>query len=239
MRIPVRFALTRPLNLMALGLALFAGLFAAWWLGLAGLALYALLVYLTAYDPAVRARQSLRQRDPLARRFNGPFDQVARAQVHLYNALAQSSPRMREVLQPVQAAVGDLVEEAYSIGVQVSVLENHRQVSLARDDPREAIAEVDRKIEAATDPVVRFQYEESRRSLEERLANLEEVNRQLERTEALYDSLTSELESTLTEVIRVQTLGPEQAEERVPDLVHDLEQRRTQLREFAHRLGEL
>jgi exonuclease VII small subunit len=239
MRLPLRFALTQPWNLLALCGALLAGLFAAWWLGLTGLALYGLLVYLTANDPAVRARQSLRQRAPLARRFDGPFDQVARAQIHLYNALAQSSPRMREVLQPVQAAVGDLVEEAYRIGVQVSVLENHRQVSRARDDPQKALAAVERKIAAAADPVVRFQYEESRRALEERQVNLDEVNRQLERTEALYASLTSALESTLTEVIRVQTLSPEQAQGRVPDLVHDLEQRRMQLAEFANRLGEL
>ncbi len=239
MRLPVRFALTQPLNLLALFLALLVGLFAAWWLGLAGLVLYGLLVYLTARDPAVRARQSLRQRAPLARRFDGPFDQVARVQVHLYNALAQSSPRMRDMLQPVQAAVGDLVEEAYRIGVQVSVLENYRQVSLARDDPSKALAAVERKIEAAADPVVRFQYEESRRSQEERSARLEEVNRQLERTEALYASLTSALEGTLAEVIRVQALSPEQVQGRVPDLVHDLEQRRAQLREFANRLGEL
>ena len=99
--------------------------------------------------------------------------------------------------------------------------------------------QVGRKIAAAADPVVRFQYEESRRALGERLANLEEVDSQLERTEALYASLASALESTLTEVIRVQTLGPAQAQERVPDLVYDLAQRRVQLREFANRLGEL
>jgi hypothetical protein len=80
---------------------------------------------------------------------------------------------------------------------------------------------------------VKREYEESLSSAYTRLESLLGVERQLKRTDAQLNSLTSQLNHTLTEVIRMQALDPSQASEQVPGVVQKLEQQMKELQLFS------
>lgn len=229
---PLLAALIDPLNLAMLGLTFAAGLCAAWWLLPLGLLLWGAMVLIVARDPALRMSQVMQDRAGLAQRFQRPFDRIERTQVSIFNAISHADARVRQALQPVRAATDDLVDQAYRLGQQMTVLENHRMVSQANTDFASALAELDVKIEGADDPLVRREYEESRQALQNRLESLEALDRQLERTEAQLGSLASELDTVLTEIIRLQAMGAAQARSQVPELVRKLAHHQQELDAF-------
>jgi chromosome segregation ATPase len=236
---PFLVALTDPLNLAMLGLTFAAGLCSAWWLLPIGFLLWLAMVLIVARDPALRMSQVMQDRAGLAQRFQRPFDRIERTQVSIFNAISHADPRMRQALQPVRAATDELVDRAYRLGQQMTVLENHRMVSQANTDFESALAELAVKIEGATDPMVRQEYEESRQALQNRLASLEALDRQLERTEAQLGSLASELDTVLTEIIRLQAMGPQQARSQVPELVRRLARHQQELDAFERKAQAL
>src|SRR5262245_30386223 len=101
-RSPLVTALINPLNLATLGLAVAAGLCAAWWLFPAGLLVWGIMVASIALDPSLRMSAAIERRAPVAPRFQTQFDRIERAQVNIFNSIAQAQPAMRGVLQPVK-----------------------------------------------------------------------------------------------------------------------------------------
>ena len=91
MRSPVITALAHPLNLAVLGLSLLAGLLAAWWLFPLGLVVWGAMVATVSRDARVQFSHRLQSREPLARRFQGYFDRVQRAQLRIFNSLSAAS----------------------------------------------------------------------------------------------------------------------------------------------------
>lgn len=232
MRSPFLTALLHPLNMIMLGLALFAVLFSAWWLFPIGLLFWLIMVLRVARDPTLRFNHQMQERAPLAQRFQRYFDRIERAQLGVFNTLSSAPNATRRVLQPVQTELELLTDQVYALGKRMTTLENYRMVTQSQSDLEHDLQELNETIEQTEDDLVRREYEESRQSLQNRLDKLKAVSTQLERVEAQLMSLSNELDATVTEVIRLQAMGADSAKQFVPELTERLRQQRLQLREF-------
>jgi chromosome segregation ATPase len=232
MRSPFLTALFHPLNILMLALSALAGLVAAWWLFPLGLLFWLMMVIAVARDPSLRISHQLQQREPLAQRFQRYFDRIERSQVGVFNSLASAPGHTRRALQPVQAEVNVLVDRAYALCKRMTALENYRVVSQSRADLQLDLQQIEAKIQEADDALVKREYEESRQALQERLAKLDAVSTHLDRIEAQLTSLTNEMDSIVTEVIRLQAVGAEDASQFVPALVKKIREQSEQLHKF-------
>jgi hypothetical protein len=232
MRSPFLTALLHPLNIAMLALSVLAGLIAAWWLFPLGLLFWLAMVIAVARDPSLRISHQLQQREPLAQRFQRYFDRIERSQVGVFNSLASAPARTRRALQPVQAEVNVLVDRAYALCKRVTALENYRVVSQSRTDIKLDLQQIEAKIDETSDPLVKREYEESRYALQGRLDKLDAVSKYLDRIEAQLMSLTNEMDGIVTEVIRLQAVGAEDASRLVPALVKKIREESDQLHKF-------
>jgi division protein CdvB (Snf7/Vps24/ESCRT-III family) len=114
----------------------------------------------------------------------------------------------------------------------MTVLENYRVVSQSQADLEADLKQLDIKIETTEDALTKREYEDSRRSLQERIAKLQAVSTQLDRVEAQLVSLSNELDGIVTQMVRLQAMGPQDAAHYVPELVTKLREEATQLKEF-------
>ena len=114
----------------------------------------------------------------------------------------------------------------------MTALENYRVVSQSQADLEADLQRIDETLKDATDAVVRREYEESRQALHDRLVKLKQASTQLERVEAQLLSLANELDSVIAEVIRLQAMDPEDASQRVPDVVRRIRKQSKELEDF-------
>ena len=232
MRSPIITALFHPLNIAMAGLAVFAGLVAAWWLFPVGLLVWLIMVVTVSRDRAVRLNHQMQRRSPLAQRFQRYFDRIERAQVSIFNTLAAAPSRTQRTLQPIQEEVDTLTSEAYGLCQRMTSLENYRKISQSQADLNSDLAHINALIEQTDDPQVLLDYEESRRALRSRLDKLQDVSVQLDRVEAQLLSLANEMDGVVTEVVRLQAAGSERAAERVHVIAEHLREETEQLRAF-------
>lgn len=146
-------------------------------------------------------------------------------------------PPIAARLRPIQTAVEGSVELAYQLCRRMTLLENHRLVLRSNVDLEDNLAEIEAKLEAATDPVVEREYKESRQALQTRIDSLERLERLLDRTEAHLSSLAGELDRVLTEVVRIQAHGPDRVAREVEEITRALDDQAKQLREFQDEVG--
>ncbi|MGD8791381.1 MAG: hypothetical protein PVF47_02425 [Anaerolineae bacterium] len=229
MRSPLITGLFHPLNLAMLGLAAFAGLVAAWWLFPLGLLLWLGMVVAVSRDPSLRFSHEMHSREPMAQRFQRYFDRIERAQVSIFNSLASAPGRTRKVLQPVQEELEALTAQTYRLCQRMTALENYRLVSESTTNLQADLQQITAAIDNATDARVKEEYENSRRALVERIAKLRLVASDLDQVEAQLLGLANELDGVVTEVIRLQAAGPDDAERGVPALVEKLREQSAQL----------
>jgi hypothetical protein len=215
-----------------LGLSVFAGRVSAGWLFPIGLLFWLIMVVTVSRDPSLRISHEMQKREPLAQRFQRYFDRIERSQVGVFNSMSSAPARTRRALQPVQAEIDALAMQVYALCQRMTVLENYRMVSQSQDDLEADLRQLDERIEAATDPMTKREYEESRGSLRGRIDKLKLVYTQLGRVEAQLMSLSNELDGVVTEVVRLQAMGPDAAAGFVPDLVNRLREESAQLKEF-------
>jgi chromosome segregation ATPase len=232
MRSPLLTALLHPLNLAMLGLSLFALLFSAWWLFPVGLLFWAIMVLAIARNPSLRFNAAMQSREPLAQRFQRYFDRIERSQVGIFNTLSSAPPRTRRALQPLHSEVDALTRQVHSLCRRMTALENYRLVAQSQADLQGDLKHIEESISRTEDDLVRREYEESRDAMRGRLAKLERVSTQLERVEAQLLSLANEMDGTVTEVIRLQAMGPEDAANYMPALVKKLQGQRAELEAF-------
>jgi len=224
MRSPVLTGLLHPLNLLMLGLAVLAGLVAAWWLSPLGLVLWLVMVLTVSRDPSVRFSHEMQSREPIAQRFQHYFDRIERAQVSVFNMLASAPSGIRKALQPAHEELEALVDQAYGLCRRVTTLENYRLVTDSTSDLQADEQRIAEAIDKASDPQTRLQYEDSRRALQERMTRLHRVTRHLDRVEAQLLGLANEMDGVVTEVIRLQAAGPAEAKRGAPALAEKLRQ---------------
>jgi flagellar biosynthesis chaperone FliJ len=238
MRSPFVTGLLHPLNLLTLGIAVFAGLVAAWWLFPTGLLLWLIMVVVVSRDPSLRISHEVRTREPIAQRFQPYFDRVERAQVSVFNSLSSAPGRTRKALHPVQEELEALTDQAYRLCRRMTNLENYRLVFEATSDLQADLQQIDEAIDKAGDPLVKQQYEDSRRTLLERIAKLKLVASDLDRVEAQLLGLANEMDGVVAEVIRLQAAGPEEAERQMPRLVTELRAQSIQLEKTEQETAE-
>ena len=239
MRSPFLMGLVHPLNIAMLGIALFAGLVAAWWLFPIGLLLWLIMVIAIARDPSLRFNYEMQSRAPLAQRFQRYFDRIERAQLSVFNSLSSAPANTRRVLQPIRGELDALTAQAYSLCQRMTTLENYRLVSTSQSDLESDLAHINEVIEQTEDPLIRREYQESRVSFQERLDKLKQVSIQLERVEAQLLSLANDMDSIVTEVIRLQAIGSRDASRHVPKLVKKLRAQATELRAFEREAARM
>jgi chromosome segregation ATPase len=174
----------------------------------------------------------MQERGPLAQRFQRYFDRIERAQLGVFNTLSSAPARTRRVLQPVQAELDLLTDQAYALGQRMTTLENYRMVTQSESDLEQDLQQLEANIAEAEDELVKREYAESRRSLRDRLEKLKAVSTQLERVEAQLLSLSNDLDAAVTEIIRLQAMGPEAAKPLAKDLAERIRRQRMQLKEF-------
>jgi hypothetical protein len=236
---PWLIALTNKLNLAMLGLALVAGACSAWWLGLLGILLYLLMVIIVARDPSLKISQTIDGRAPLAQRFQKQFTKIERVQVSIFNAINNADAGYRQVMRPIRNKTDELVAYAHNLCQRMSVLENHRLVSESTTQIKTSISELKFQLDAAQDALVKREYEESLAAAQTRLQSLLDVERQLKRTDAQLHNLTSQLNHTLTEIIRIQALDEVEVKELVPTVIQKLDQQLSELRLFSKEVSQM
>lgn len=229
-RSPLLAGLIHPLNVLALGISVMAGLVSAWWLFPVGLLVWLIMVLNVARDPSLRMSHEMRRREPLARRLQDRFDRLERSQVSIFNSLASAPSEVARALRPVQAEVKNVVDEAHALCRRMTALENYRLVTASRGDLEAEVGQLDAIIERSEDTITRQEYEESRRAVRRRAEKLEAVSTQLDRVEAQLIGLSNEMEEIMTEIVRLQASGPEEAKRGVPRLVERLRGETAELR---------
>jgi len=238
-RSPFLTGLIHPLNLLMLGLSAVAGLVAARGRFPVGVLFWLIMVIAVARHPSLRISHQMERRAPLAQRFQRYFDRVERSQVGVFNSLASAPARTRRALQPIQAEIDRLTNQVHSLCQRMTVLENYRLVSQSQADLEADLQHIDEMLDSIGDPLVQREYEESRRSLRERLSKLKIVATHLDRVEAQLMSLSNEMEGIVTEVVRLQAIGPQDGARHVPALVKRLREQSAQLKEFEREAIEV
>ncbi len=232
MRSPFMAALLNPLNLAILALAVIFGLCAAWWLFPLGLIVWAVMFVLTYRNPGLQLDQQIQSRSPLAQRFQKPFDRIQRAQISLFNNLNSAQPSVRRSLQPIQDAVNQLTDKAYRLCLQMTALQNYYLVTKSSRDYEGELFVNKVKIDNATDPATRRDYEESRTKLEEQANNFRQISTLLDRVEAQLSNISGTIDNALADVIRLQALRPEEIDKELPALLQPIQTQTEQLAVF-------
>jgi hypothetical protein len=215
-----------------IGLAVLAGLISAWWLFPVGLLFWLIMVVTVSRDPSLRISHQMERRAPLPQRFQRYFDRIERSQVGVFNSLASAPPRTRRAIQPVRAEIDLMVDQVYALCQRTTALENYRMVSPSRADLEMDLEEMTARIDEAVDAMVKREYEQSHRSVQERLEKLNAVSTYLDRVEAQLLSLTTEMDSVVTEVIRLQAVEPQEAARLLPAMRKKLREASADLKSF-------
>jgi predicted nuclease with TOPRIM domain len=236
---PVIIALTDPINLSILALAVASGLCAAWWWAPVGILLWGLMVLLVTRDPSLRLAKRLDDRAPLAQRYQRLYNRVERAQISIFNNISQAKRKFKPLLKPIHDSVEKLVDQAHELCERMTILENHRIVSTSTEDLNSQIKDIDSLLALTQDPLTTREYTESREALMKRLADMNSVDRQLSRTDAQLESLTHELNRVMTEMVRIQALDPDEAKDHVKRLVAALDDQHEQLKKFEVEISQI
>ncbi|MGD8464556.1 MAG: hypothetical protein PVI09_11875 [Anaerolineae bacterium] len=239
MRSPIVTGLRHPLNVLMLGLAVLAGLVAAWWLFFLGVALWLVMVLVVSRDPSLQISHKMKSRTPLAPRFQRYFDRIERAQISVFNSLSSAPSHTRRALEPVQEELEALTVQVHALCKRMTALENYRVVSESTSSLKSDLAKIDDALANSGDPLVKQEYEESRRVLLERMAKLKIVSSELERVEAQLLGLATEMDGLVTEVIRLQAAGSEEAARKAPALVDQICKEAEELREFERQVVDI
>jgi chromosome segregation ATPase len=236
-RSPWLTALINPLNLAMLALSVAAGLCSAWWLLPLGLILWVVMLLVVARDPSLVISSTMESREPLAARFQAPFDRIERSQVSLFNSLASADPRIRNSFHQVQAETDALVNQTYLLCQRMSALENYRLVTQAGGNLDDEIKRLQGQVAGATDAMVKREYEQSLAALQDRVTKLHTTETQLDRVEAQLSSLASQMDEALTEVVRIQSLGPDVAASHAAALAQTLHKQTDELVAFQKEMA--
>lgn len=228
----LRSGFVNPINLVMLGIGIFAGLMSAWWLFPIGLVFWLIMVVMVARDPGTKIREGISDRPQVATRFQKVTDRISRAQVRLYNTIQQTGTQQQRVLQPLMGAANAMADQAFNLAQRMTIIENHRIVS---DSPAEILDQINAaKMELVLkdDLKVKQEQESILRSLESRLQKVKDLENILDRAESQLKSMLTELENSLTEVVRMQTMEPGEMREPIRYILDELSRESLEAAEF-------
>ncbi len=240
MRSPLVTALFHSLNPAMLGVAILAGLMAAWWLFPLGLILWIIMVARIATDRRIRLDYDMNARSgTLSTRFQEQYAKVVRSQMRIFNSLMSASGRTKTALDPVQAEIELLTKRVYDLCRQMTGPENFVKVSKMNTDLEGELALIKLSLESATDPLVKREKEEALHALEDRIKKLKKVSTLLDRVEAQLSSMSTTMDAILADIARLQALGGGQAEREAPQIIRQIRAQSEQVEEFAKEAAKL
>jgi len=143
---------------------------------------------------------------------------------------------VRRVFAPVQTEVEKLVNEAYGLALRQTAAENYRKVTTSRADIEAELTHINEALKLLTDPLIIQRYEESRESLEERLATSKNAESRLDKLEAQMNSLATELDTVVAQVATIQTYDASEMGGQVQGIVEKLEQERREIKQLEQTL---
>jgi hypothetical protein len=231
------YALFHPVNLAVLALAAAAGACAAWWLFPVGVVLWLAMVIITIRDPRLAMILIPKSRKPLAQRYQSLFNRIEQARISVFNSLSTAKAPVRRILAPAQRKLDNLVNQAYQIFQQMSALENNRLVNQMNSPSDKSLAQTEQKLAVATDPNVKRELDETRKALEKRQAQLSSLSAVLERADAQFAGLASDVDGIVTRFVSLQTVTAEQAKADLPRLVEMIETEIDQLEKFSQEVN--
>ncbi len=237
-RSPLLLALVNPVNLSMLALTVAAGLCSAWWLAPIGFALWLIMVFVIARDPGLQMTFTRQNRQPLAQRYQTRFDRLDRARFSVFNALERSGPQIARVVEPVSAALDDLVEHAYQLSLRMSALDNNFAVQQINANFVDDIAKMEKSLAETSDPASRREFESTLKSLKERQAQLKAISTLLSRFEAQLTGTSNTVDSVVTGVVGLQGRNPQLAQEKIPALSQILQVEQDELKQFDAEIGK-
>jgi gas vesicle protein len=232
MRLPFRIAFLNPLNLAVLGLSAVAGLCAAWWLFPLGLVAWVIMFLIIYRDPGLQFIQVSQSRAPLNQRFQKLFDRIARSQANLFYNLASGKTNFKRSVQPLQEAVNQLTDQAYTICSRMTMLQNYYVVTKSNRDFKGELFNLKVKIDNTADDVTRRKLEVSQAGVEEEQKNFEATEALLDRVEAQLTSISSTMDNVLSDMMRLQALQPEEIDKQLPTLLQPIQAQSEQLSTF-------
>ena len=237
MRSPLATALSNPTSLAILGLAVFAGLFAAWWLFPLGLVLWGVSLATIAGNKGMRINYNMQAgTQTLSPRFQGPYANVVRAQMRLFNLLSSSGGRTRRALGPVQDEVEKLVNMVYTVCQRMTGPENFVKISQNTDyEGQRALLVL--SAGGVADPAARQEKESAIKDVEKRIQDIKDIAALLAQTETLVSGLAASLDTLLAEIMSLQVRGATQIEQEVPDLLQKIRQQEAQLEALETQAG--
>lgn len=218
---PWSHALFNPLNILMLGASMAAGLISAWWLFPIGLVFWLIMVLKIAYDPALRINHAIQAHSGLPQRFEIPFNRIEKAQVKLFNSLSSQKPLIKKAFQPLQMAVNDLVDQTYQLCVQMTPMVNLLQAN-SSPSPENELEQLDRLIDALANPAAQKGYERARQALQEKVEQRRTIDEQLGQVDAFLIHLTTEMESLLINMARLQTMDAAVISQQIQDTVDEV-----------------
>lgn len=187
------------------------------------------MIFSILRDPSLRLNQAIQNRKDLAGRYQSIFYKIQRTQVSIFNSTILVANVKERSLQPVLASLDQLVETAYQLCKRFTPLENFRQVSTSAGDQQVDLEIIEAQINAASDPTVRKDYEDSARSIQERLIKGKELDGQLNRLDSLLTSLVNDLDGIQTEIISIQPMDVKRIRMKTPELIQKIQQETQQL----------
>lgn len=208
MRVSFRSAATRPTHLTVLGVAIAAGLLIAFWLLPAGVLAYLALVALTMLDPSASVVARRRIEPPRGTAFEAQLVAIRSTQAEIVRSVAAARGPLASALGRVAGQVNEIVEEAYVLATKGQTIVEYLQ-SIKLGDLNGQLADIERKIRKADDPVLRKQYEETRSAVADRLRNAQALGAYRERIIAQLDNIRANLDNVLAETVRLRAAPTE------------------------------
>lgn len=232
-RSPFVTAIFHPVNLSMLALTIVAGLCSAWWLAPIGFLFWLVMVIVVARDPGLKLTFTRQNRQPLSQRYQIRFDRLDRARFSIFNAFAQGNSRLRNIVQPVQDSLDELVEHCYQLSLRMSALDNHYAVQNISNDFDAEIKKLQGKLTATNDEAAKNEYAQTITSMQTRKEQLKSLAAILDRFEAQLTGTMNAVDGVVTGVVSLKGRSPDQAEEKIPALLRILQTEKAELQQFT------
>jgi Rad3-related DNA helicase len=231
-RPPLLSSLLHPINLSMLALTVAAGLCSAWWLAPVGFVFWVIMVTVIARDPGLQITFSRQSREPLAQRFQTRFDRLDRARISIFNSLQGVSPAFRRNILPIQDTLDELVEHAYQLCLNMTALDNNFSVQQLSNNFDDDIETMQKNIASAANDNEKKEFEETKKSLQTRKAQIKNMSALLSRFEAQLTGTNNAVDSVVTSIVGLKGRDVKQIEAKIPPLMQVLQTEQTELRQF-------
>jgi uncharacterized protein YukE len=222
-------AIFDPASILVLLSSIVAGSIAAWWLCPVGILLWLFMVIRILRDPSLRLNQAIQSRKDLAVRFQGPFNQIQKTQINVFNTINTATGATTRELDPINSALNKLVEEVYQACKRFTPMENYRITLTNRENLEQELAKVTTQMNDAAEPAAKQEYVEAIASLNERIGKVRDLCDQLDHFDAQLSGINNEINVVLTEVIQAQSLDAKMAKQKVPEIIQRIAQETGQL----------